>query len=53
MAVSITLSFNYPWHELDEDENDIQEALEELNPEELLCAAKNAGEPISVSIEVY
>ena len=53
MAVSITLRFNYPWHDESMDENEIQDCLLDLSPEELLVAANNAGEPINVDVEVY
>lgn len=53
MAVSITLRFDYPWNNEDMDENEITECLYDLSPEELLLAAKNAGKPVNVDIEVY
>lgn len=53
MAVSVTLRFSYPWNNEDMDENEIQNCLLDLSPEELLVAANNAGEPINVDVEVY
>ena len=53
MAVSITLRFNYPWNDTEMDENEIQDCLLELSPEELIAAANNAGKPINIDIEVY
>ena len=53
MAVSITLRFDYPWYNDEVDENEIRECLSDLSPEELIAAAKNAGEPVNVDVEVY
>ena len=53
MAVSITLRFDYPWNDTEMDENEIQDCLLELSPEELLVAANNAGEPVNIDVEVY
>ena len=51
--VGITLKFDYPWNDTEMDENEISDCLSELSPEELITAAKNSGEPISIDIEVY
>lgn len=53
MCVGITLRFDYPWNEKIEDENEVIGCLEELAPEDLLMAAKNAGYPINMDVEVY
>ena len=53
MEVEITLRFNYPWNDTEMDENEIQDCLLELSPEELIVAANNAGEPINIDIDVY
>lgn len=53
MAVSVTLRFDYPWNDTEMDENEIQDCLLELTPEELIVAANNAGEPINIDVEVY
>lgn len=53
MAVSVTLRFNYPWNDTEMDENEIQECLSDLSPEELLLAANNVGEPVNIDVEVY
>ena len=58
--IAITLRFNYPWGDEDEnsdgteiDENEVYSCISELSPEELIMAANNAGEPINVDVEVY
>ena len=58
--IAITLRFNYPWGEenedsnnVDIDENEVYSCISELSPEELIMAANNAGEPINVDVEVY
>lgn len=57
--IGITLRFNYPWGEEDEnnpveiDENEVYQCISELTPEELIMAANNAGEPINIDVEVY
>ncbi len=53
MCVSVTLRFSYPWNEKIEDENEVISCLEELAPEDLLMAAKNAGNPVNMDVEVY
>ena len=51
--VGITLRFDYPWDNMEMDENEIRDCLMELSPEELIEGANMAGEPINVDIEVY
>lgn len=57
--IGVTLRFNYPWGDEDEenpveiDENEVYQCVSELTPEELIMAAKNAGEPINVDVDVY
>ena len=58
--IGVTLRFNYPWGDEDDnlneseiDENEVYNCISELTPEELIMAANNAGEPINVDVEVY
>lgn len=59
--IAITLRFNYPWGDDEDDnvtcgeidENEVYSCISELSPEELIMAANNAGEPINVDVEVY
>ena len=58
--IAITLRFNYPWGDEDDDvagaeidENEVYSCISELSPEELIMAANNAGEPINIDVEVY
>ena len=53
MSVGVTLKFDYPWNEEIKDENEVRDCLGELSPEELIVAAKNAGYPINIDVEVY
>ena len=53
MSVGITLTFDYPWTEDIEDENEVRNKLMELSPDELLLNASKACKPINVDIEVY
>ena len=51
--ISVTLRFNYPGFENIEDENEVQELLSELSPEEILGEAITANKPINMDVEVY
>lgn len=51
--VHITLSFNYPWNDCEATEYEIQEALSELSPSELLIAAEKYGQSVRADVEVY
>ena len=53
MTVGVTFRFDYPWNDMEMDENEIRDCLLDLSPEELLVAANNAGGPINIDIEVY
>lgn len=53
MAVGITIRFDYPWYNDAIEENEIIGCLTDLSAEELLIAAKKAGEHINIDIEVY
>lgn len=53
MSVSVTLTFDYPWTEDIEDENEIRDKLMRFSPDELLLNACKACKPVNVDIEVY
>lgn len=51
--IAVTLRFNYPEFDGIDDENEINDLISEMAPDEILANAQDAGNAINVDVEVY
>lgn len=51
--ISVTFRFDYPEFDGIDDENEINDLISEMAPDEILANAQDAGKVVNVDVEVY